>query len=243
MSRPIALITGASGGIGRECALALAPDFDLALQYNRNAEELDRFAATLTPARALVFQSDLGQSGTTAALVEQVAEKLGPPTVLIHSAGHYVEKPIAFAKPEEFDALLEVHAISAAMLSKAMLRYIRKTEDGRIVLIGSLAGVVGLGNAAAYAAAKGAMQGLCKSLALEAARWKTTVNLIAPGYVETPMTSGQDAERKEALLKTIPLGRYAAPEEIAALAAFLCSPEAAYITGQTLVVDGGMSLG
>ena len=244
MSRPIALITGASGGIGRACAQALAAaGFDLALQYNKNAAELDRFTASLAPARAMTFQSDLGQSGTAASLVEQVAEKLGPPTVLIHAAGHYAEKPIAFAKPEEFDALLEVHALSAAMLSKAMLRYIRKSEQGRIVLIGSLAGAVGLGNAAAYAAAKGAMQGLCKSLALEAARWKTTVNLIAPGYVETAMTSAQDAERKDALLKTIPLGRYARAEEIAGVAAFLCSAQAAYITGQSIIVDGGMSLG
>ncbi len=246
MSRPIALVTGASGGIGRACALALAAHYDVALQFSSQAAAAEELAAEirqLAGAKAEVFQANLAAPGSAEKLVEQTAEKLGSPSVLIHAAGQIIEKPIAFTKPEDFDALIEVHAVSAALLSKAMLRYLRKTEHGRIVYIGSLAGVVGLGNGAAYAAAKGALQGLCKSLAIEAARWKTTVNVIAPGYVETHMTEAHDAERRAELCKHVPLGRYGKADEIGAIAAFLCSPGAAYITGQTIVCDGGMSLG
>lgn len=181
--------------------------------------------------------------GAAEKLVEDTAAQLGAPSILIHAAGHLLEKPIAFTKPEEWDALFEVHAISAAMLSKAMARHLRKTERGRIVYIGSLAGRIGLGNGAAYAAAKGALEGLCKSFALEAARWKTTVNVIAPGFVETHMTANQDGERRSANEQGVPLGRYGKSEEIASLAAYLCSSGAAYITGQTIVMDGGASLG
>jgi 3-oxoacyl-[acyl-carrier protein] reductase len=264
MERAIALITGASGGIGRACALALAgrtagfqpaaqnesrqdacaTNFDLALQYQKNTAPVEALAAQLRGAvRAETFQSDLSKPGEAAALVERVAEKLGPPTVLIHAAGHIVEKPLGFTTPADWDALLEVHAVSGAILAKAMLRHLRKSEQGRIVFIGSLAGVTGLGNAAAYAAAKGALSGLCKSLALEVARWQATVNVIAPGYVDTAMTSGHDGDKRAQVCQNIPLGRYGRPEDIAGLAAFLCSPHAGYITGQTIVVDGGMSLG
>ena len=249
MERTVALITGASGGIGRACALALSrcgTGCDLALHYQKNSAPLEALVSALRQEgnfRAALFQADLSLAGAAAALVEQAAEKLGPPTVLIHAAGHILEKPITFTTAADWDALLEVHALSAAALAKALLRYLRKTASGRIVLIGSLAGVTGLGNSAAYAAAKGALQGLCKSLALEAARWGTTVNVIAPGYVDTAMTGRHDAARRAQACETIPLGRYGAPEEIAALAAFLCSPQAGYITGQTIVVDGGMGLG
>ena len=246
MERAVALITGASGGIGRACASALgATGCDLALQCRKDTSALEPLAAQLRQAgaRVEVLQADLATPGNAAGLVEQAAEKLGPPAVLVHAAGHIVEKPIAFTTPADWDALFEVHATSAALLAKAMLRYLRKAEHGRIVFIGSLAGSAGLGNGAAYAAAKGALEGLCKSLALEAARWKTTVNLISPGYVDTAMTAGHDDEKRAQVCRSIPLARYGRPEEVAAVAAFLCSAQAAYITGQTLIVDGGMSLG
>ncbi|MGD0091087.1 MAG: SDR family oxidoreductase [Planctomycetota bacterium] len=258
----VALITGASGGIGCACARALGccsasfqlagkqdacpTDFGLALHYQKNSAALGALAAQLRQAgkvQVAPFQADLSAPGAAAALVESVAEKLGPPTVLIHAAGHFIGKPITFTSLADWDSQLEVHALTAAALAKAMLRHLRKTSQGRIILMGSLAGVAGLGNAAAYAAAKGALQGLCRSLALEAARWNTTVNVIAPGFVDTAMTAGHDAARRAQVCASIPLGRYGAPEEIAAVAAFLCSPQAGYITGQTIVVDGGMSLG
>jgi 3-oxoacyl-[acyl-carrier protein] reductase len=248
MARPVAVITGGSGGIGRACALALArgvEPFDVALQCRGNAEYAQQAAGEARSAgvRAEVFSADLSCPGAAAGLIEKVAAGFGPPAALIHAAGRLVEKPIAFTSPAEWLALLEVHAVSATLLSKAFLRHARKIDHGRIVYIGSLAGSIGLGNGAAYAACKGALSGLCKSLALEAARWQTTVNLIAPGYVDTEMTASQDAEKRAAQTAAIPLGRYARPEEIAALAAFLCSRSAGYITGQTIIADGGASLG
>ncbi len=248
-SRPVALITGASGGIGRACALALAgaPEpFDLALQFRNHSAEAEKLSAEIEAtgrAKAKIFQADLSAADACTKLVEDVAAQLGPPAALIHAAGHIVEKPLGFTSAADFSALLEVHAAAAALLCKALTRYIRKSDRGRIVLIGSLAGEVGLGNAAAYAAAKGALGGLCRCFALEGARWKTTVNVIAPGYVETEMTQAHDADRRAANAASIPLGRYATAEEIGALAAFLCSRQASYITGQSIVVDGGMSLG
>jgi 3-oxoacyl-[acyl-carrier protein] reductase len=247
-SRPVALVTGASGGVGAACAVALSravSPCDVVLQYQNNAAKAEAVAETCRQSgvQARILQADLSKPGGTEGLIDGAAGAFGRLDILIHAAGHIVEKPLAFSTPAEFDSLLEVHAISAALLAKHSLRYLRKSSCGRIVMIGSLAGEIGLGNGAAYAVAKGALNGLAKSLALEVARWNATVNVIAPGFVETAMTATHDAERKAQVEKTIPLGRYAKAEEIGALAAFLCSGGAGYITGQTIVVDGGMSLG
>ncbi|MCZ7646581.1 MAG: SDR family oxidoreductase [Planctomycetota bacterium] len=245
---PIALVTGASRGIGAACALALARGgWRVALQYRERAAEaeavLGRIRAAGGDGRA--FSADLADPGQAAGLVAAVVEKLGPPAALVHAAGAMLEKPLAFTSPAEWSRLLELHALSAWILSKDMLRHLRKAPHGRgrIVFVGSLAGVTGLGNGAAYAATKGALHGLARSLAKECARWGATVNVIAPGYVETEMTAHHDEKRRAANLESIPLGRYAKPEEIAAQVARLCAPEAGSMTGQVMVVDGGMGLG
>lgn len=246
-STPIALVTGASGGIGRACALALAKNLhaQIAVHFNASAEAAQSVVADLKTlgVQAIALQADLAQPGAAAKLLDDCVDQLGAPTILIHAAGHLLEKPLAFTAPAEWDALFEVHVFSAAALLKSAARHFRKSSHGRVVLIGSLAGQIGLGNGSAYAAAKGALEGLCKSAALEFAHFKTTVNLIAPGFIDTHMTAVQSGEQRAALSQKIPLERFGTPEEIAAAAAFLCSPEAAYITGQSLVIDGGISLG
>ncbi|MCW8131208.1 MAG: SDR family oxidoreductase [Planctomycetota bacterium] len=250
MSQPegtrVALVTGASRGIGRACAEALASKgWALALQYRSNADEAAAAARAIQDAggKAQAFAADLSAPGEAARLVDAAAQALGGPVALVHAAGAISEKPMAFAKPAEWAAQLELHAISAHALAQALLPFVRKSDAGRFVFIGSMAGVVGLGNAAAYAASKGALAGLAKSLALECARWKATANVIAPGYVETAMTAHHDEARKAAASAAIPLGRYGTAAEVGALAAFLCSREAGYVTGQTIAIDGGMSLG
>lgn len=245
-ARPVAIVTGASGGVGRACALALARmGLDLALHYQSNAVHAEETASACSSAgaRTEIFQADLAKPGATEGLIDAIAAKFGRIDALIHAAGHIVEKPLAFTSPADIDGLFEVHAISAALLAKHALRYLRKSAAPRVVFIGSLAGEIGLGNAAAYAAAKGSLNGLAKSLALEVSRWNVTVNVIAPGFIETAMTGRHDEQKRADISKSIPLGRYAKAEEIGALAAFLCSAEAGYITGQTIVIDGGMSLG
>lgn len=249
-SAPIALVTGASGGIGRACALALAKNLraSIAVHFNSSADAAQTVVADLKNlgVQAIAIQADLSQKDAAAKLFDDCVEQFGAPSILIHAAGHLLEKPLVFTSPNEWDALFEVHVFSAVALLKSAARQFRKSPHdraGRVVLIGSLAGQIGLGNGAAYAAAKGALEALCKSAALEFAHFKTTVNLIAPGFIDTHMTAGQPAERRDALLKNIPLERFGTPDEIAAAAAFLCSQNAAYITGQSLVIDGGAFLG
>lgn len=242
----VALVTGGSRGIGRACTETLAAQgWAVALQYKSNAAEANVAVQKIQNAggRAHSFAADLSRPDEAARLVDAVAKTLGGPVALVHAAGAMAEKPMAFAKPEEWSAQLELHALSAYALAQALLPFVRKSGAGRFVFIGSLAGIVGLGNAAAYAASKGALTGLAKSLALECARWGATANVIAPGYVETAMTAHHDEERKNAATAAIPLRRYGTADEVGALAAFLCSREAGYVTGQAIVMDGGMSLG
>lgn len=241
-----ALVTGASRGIGRACALALAEaGAAVGIHFRSRPEaaaEVVKECAALGVASS-AFEADLTDVEAPGNLVRRVAEALGEPCILVHSAGVLKDAPLGMTSERDYRAAMDLHLRAGALLSQAMLGSIRRARYGRIVFLGSQAGTLGAQGRAAYAASKAGLHGLAKSLASELAGAGATVNVVSPGFVETDMTAGLPEKARENILARIPAGRFASPAEIAALAAFLCGPDAGYITGQVLPADGGLSLG
>jgi 3-oxoacyl-[acyl-carrier protein] reductase len=240
----IALVTGASRGIGRAIALALA-------------EQGARVAGTATtPSGAAAIEAALKEAGhdglgivldvadpaSVEAAVAAVTERLGAPSILVNNAGITRDNLLMRMKDEEWDAVIETNLSSLYRLCKACLRAMTKARKGRIINIASVVGAMGNAGQTNYAAAKAGMMGFTKALAREVGSRSITVNAVAPGFIDTDMTRALADAQREALLTSIPLGRLGQPEEIAAAVLFLASPAAAYITGETLHVNGGMHM-
>ena len=236
-----ALVTGASGDIGRAIARALhAQGAKVALSGTR-AEALNQLAGELGE-RAVVVAANLSDPADTERLAKDAEAALGQIDILVNNAGITKDGLLLRMKDEDWQAVLEVNLNAGMRLSRAALRGMMKRRWGRIIGISSVVGATGNPGQANYAAAKAGMIGFSKALAQEVASRGITVNLIAPGMIKTPMTDVLTEEQRGRMLERIPLGRLGTSEEIAAAAVYLASEEAAYVTGATLHVNGGMAM-
>ena len=237
----VALVTGATGGIGAAIARALhAQGATVALSGTREAV-LNELAAELGE-RAGVFVANLSDRASVDALVPAVEAKFGRLDILVNNAGITRDNLFMRMKDEEWDQVLEVNLGSTFRLARAAVKGMMKRRHGRIVSITSVVGVTGNPGQGNYAAAKAGMIGRSKSLAQEVASRNITVNCVAPGFIATPMTDALNEKQREGILGAVPAGRLGTPEEIAAAVVFLASDEASYVTGQTLHVNGGMAM-
>ncbi|MEQ9490989.1 MAG: 3-oxoacyl-[acyl-carrier-protein] reductase [Alphaproteobacteria bacterium] len=236
-----ALVTGASGGIGGAIARALhAQGASVALSGTR-AEALEKVAAELGD-RAFVTPADLGDPDSVEALVGAAESALGQIDILVNNAGLTRDGLAMRMKDEDWQQVLDVNLTAAFRLSRGVLRGMMKRRAGRIIGITSIVGVTGNPGQANYAASKAGMIGMSKALAQEVASRGITVNCIAPGFITSAMTDALNDAQKEALMKGIPAGRMGETAEIAAGCVYLASDEAAYVTGQTLHINGGMAM-
>ena len=241
----VALVTGSSRGIGRAIALRLASmGADIVVNYRSDAEgaETTRAAVEGLGRRALAVQADVTKEDEVARLFREAETTLGGVHILVNNAGKTHDQLLMRMKLEEFEGVLQANLTSAFLCTRAALRPMLKARWGRVVNITSISGLMGQVGQANYAASKAGLIALTKSTAREVASRGITANAIAPGYVPTELTANVSAEFKDYYLRITPLGRFGNAEEIAAAAGFLCSPEAGYITGQTLAVDGGISM-
>ncbi len=236
-----ALVTGASGGIGGAVARALhGAGAEVALSGTR-VEPLEALAEELG-ARVHVSPCNLSDREAVAALPKQVIEAMGGLDILVNNAGITRDNIFMRLKDEEWDAVLEVNLTSAMRLMRAVMRPMMKARWGRIISIGSIVGATGNAGQANYATAKAGLVGLTKSVAQEVASRGITANVVAPGFIATPMTDALTDDQKAAINAQIPAARMGAPEEIAAAVLYLASEEAGYVTGATLHVNGGMAM-
>ncbi|NAZ35538.1 3-oxoacyl-[acyl-carrier-protein] reductase [Rubellimicrobium sp. CFH 75288] len=236
-----ALVTGASGGIGAAIARALhGAGATVALSGTREGP-LEELAAALG-SRAHPVPCDLGDADAVAALPARAAEAAGGLDILVNNAGITRDALLMRMSDEDWDRVLAVNLSAAVRLARGALRGMMKARWGRIVSVGSVVGATGNPGQANYAAAKAGLVGFSKALAAEVASRGVTVNVVAPGFIATAMTDKLSEDQKAAILPRIPAGRMGTPEEVAAAVLYLASPEAGYVTGATLHVNGGMAM-
>jgi 3-oxoacyl-[acyl-carrier protein] reductase len=236
-----ALVTGASGGLGAAIATALAAAGAKVALSGTRVDALEALKAKIGE-RAVVTPGDLGDAAATDKLFKDAETALGQVDILVNNAGLTRDGLAMRMKDEDWQKVIDVDLTAAFRLSRAALRGMMKRKWGRIVGITSIVGVTGNPGQANYAAAKAGMIGMSKALAQEVASRGITVNCVAPGFIVSPMTDALNEEQKTRLLGAIPLGRMGTAEEIAAATLYLASAEAAFVTGQTLHVNGGMAM-
>ena len=239
----VAFVTGASRGIGRAIALTLAEaGADVAVNYAGNAAAAEEVAAGIRKMgrRALILQGDVSQTEAAAAMLDAVVAEFGRCDILVNNAGITRDGLLMRMKEEDWDAVLNTNLKGVVNCTKAALKYMMKQRSGKIVNIASVVGIMGNAGQANYAAAKAGCIGFTKSVAKEVASRGITVNAVAPGLIATDMTSVLPDKVIEEMAAGIPLKRAGQPVDVAKAVLFLVSDDAAYITGQTLNVDGGM---
>lgn len=238
-----AWITGASGAIGQAIALRLAAaGHPVALQGWRHRDDVERTAKEIANGggRAIAVAGDVGDPEDTARVAETISGEIGAPLLLVNAAGIIKTQYLLLTRPEDWRAIMAANLDGPFHTMRTVIRGMMRQCWGRIVNISSVAGLSGDPMRCSYAAAKAGLGGLGSSAARELAAAGITVNTVAPGLVDSAMTADMPAARKKRLLEMIPMARFGRAEEIAGVVAFLCSGEASYITGETLVVDGGL---
>jgi 3-oxoacyl-[acyl-carrier protein] reductase len=234
-----ALVTGSTRGIGRGIAATLAECGARVAVVGRDQAKAAEAAAAIGGG-AQGFAADVSDTAQVAALVEQVEAAFGAVDILVNNAGLTRDNLLLRIKDDDWDAVLDANLKGAFAAIRAATRGMMKRRWGRIINITSVVGITGNKGQANYAASKAGLIGLTKSVAQELASRNILVNAVAPGFIETDMTAALSAEQRAALAERIPLGRLGTPADVASAVAFLASEQASYITGQVLVVDGGM---
>ncbi|QBI54618.1 3-oxoacyl-[acyl-carrier-protein] reductase [Streptomonospora litoralis] len=233
MSRS-ALVTGGNRGIGLAIARELAAGGDQVAVTYRSGEP---------PEGLLGVNCDITDTAQVDAAFKRIEEEQGPVEVVVANAGVTKDTLLAMMSEDDFSSVLDTNLTGAFRVAKRAVRSMMRRRSGRIVLISSVVGLLGSGGQANYAASKAGLVGLARSLARELGSRGITVNVVAPGFIETAMTAELDEERQTAIKSNVPLGRFGAPEEVAKTVRFLSSPDAAYITGAVIPVDGGLGMG
>lgn len=238
----VALITGASQGIGRACALKLAGCGATLALVARNQKKLEEVAQEIGP-HAHVFAADMADESQIKSAFKSVISSLGKIDILVNNAGITRDQLLLRMKREDWDAVLSTNLTSAYLCTQQAIGSMLKQRWGRIINITSVFGQMGQAGQANYASSKAGLIGFTMAIAREVGSRTITVNAVAPGFIETAMTSGLSDDFKQNALKLIPLGRVGTPDEVANAVAFLASEEAGYITGHVLNVNGGMLMG
>ena len=237
-----ALVTGASGGIGKAIATRLHQQGAHVVLHGTREEKLINLANQLGPNSSYI-KADLSDLEAVSSLVES-ASKLSdsPIDILINNAGFAIDGLLLRMKVEEWQRVLDVNLTANMILCRTAIRSMIKQKWGRIISISSIVGVTGNSGQTNYSASKAGIIGFCKSLAQEVASRGITVNVVAPGFIETPMTEMLDEKQREKLLGQVPIGRLGTPDEVASAVIYLATSEASYLTGSTLHVNGGMAM-
>ncbi len=241
----IALVTGSGQGIGRATAQRLAKlGADVIVNYRSHADAATQTKASIEALgrRCIAVQADVSQEEEVTRLFTEATQALGPITILVNNAGTTRDKLILQMSLADFEHIIDSNLRSTFLCTKAVLRSMMKARWGRIINISSVAGLLGPAGQANYAASKAGIIALTLTTAREMASRNITANAIAPGYIPTGLTSTLTEQQQKFLIDATPLGRFGTTEEVAGTVAFLCSPDAAYITGQVLSVDGGASM-
>ncbi len=241
----VAVVTGGGRGIGRAVAVRLANEgANVAISYRSNDTTAEEVAEEVREAGVLceIFKGDVADPADVAALFEGVGEALGQVEILVNNAGLTRDNLMLRMKEEEFDEVLRTNLKGTYLCTRAALRPMIRARWGRIVNVSSVVGLVGNAGQANYAASKAGIIGFTKSVAREVAQRGITANVVAPGYVETELTRSLSDKVKDQIKGQVPAGRFAHAEEVAEVVAFLAGEDAGYVTGQTIAVDGGMTM-